>query len=198
MVEPMSRVSRWTGAGALLLLGGCSSMRMSESEHSLMEQRLFARALERATLAVDASRWAGKRASLELASMSPEYDEFAEAYVRTWLETRGVHVVGEGDYPDVRLLVVAPVLAVDRNENFVGTPAFNFLGVPVPAISFYAHVKNRGTVELEWYEFDGDSDVLSGWVAGGSGEAKYDRYTAMIFFSWISKDLDEEPEPREP
>lgn len=172
------------------LMMGCTSIRMTQTPRSALEQRLEVKALERSVFRFPIEQLKGKRVSLELFGLNTLDLPFAKAYFRVWLVKQGVHVVQGEEAFDLQLKVFLEVLAVDQTEVLLGTPEFNFLGIPIPAIAFYRHLLNRGRADIKGYVIDPDSSTLVRELPVSFGKAKHDRFTLLFIISWTKSDLD--------
>jgi hypothetical protein len=172
------------------LLTGCTSIRVTQTPRSALEQRLEVEALERAVFQFPIEHLKGKRVSFEMFGLNQADLPFAQAYFRVLLVKQGVHLVQEEGAVDIRLKVFLKVLAVDQTEVLLGTPEFNFLGIPIPAIAFYRHLLNRGRADIKGYVIDPESKTLMGEFLVSSGKAKHDRFTLLFIISWTKSDLD--------
>ena len=177
----------------ILLMTGCTTIRMTQTPRSALEQRLEIKALERAVSQIPIDQLKGKSVSLEVFGLNTIDLPFAIAYCRVWLIKQGIHVVQEEGAFDLQLKVFLKVLAVDQTEVLFGTPEFNFLGIPIPAIAFYRHLLNRGRADLKGYVIEPESSTLVGELPVSSGKAKNDRYTLLFIISWTKSDLDKIP-----
>jgi hypothetical protein len=178
---------------ALILMAGCTSIRMTQTPRSILEQQLEVQALERAISQLSIEQLKGKSVSLELFGLNQNDLPFAVELIHVWLVKQGVHVVQDQEATDLRLKVFAKVLAVDQAEVLLGTPEFTFFGIPIPAIAFYRHLLNRGRVDLQMYIFDQKLETLIDELPVSLGKAKYDRYTILFIISWTSSNLDKKP-----
>jgi hypothetical protein len=169
---------------------GCTSVRMTMTPRSIMEQQLLVLAIERAVSQFDTQKLTGKRVTMELYGLAEDDLPFARELVKVWLWKNGVKVVQDKEEADIRLKGFAKVLAVDQAETLFGTPQFSLLGIPIPAIAIYRNLRNRGLAEIQIYAIDDGEEVLVGEVAEGIGKAKHDRFTILFVFSWTSSDLD--------
>lgn len=175
---------------AFFLMTGCTSIRMTQTSRSALEQRLEVKALERAVFQFPIEHLKGKSVSFEMFGLNQADLPFARAYFRVLLTKQGVHLVQEEGAVDIRLKVFLKVLAVDQTEVLLGTPEFSFLGIPIPAIAFYRHLLNRGQADIKGYVIDPDSKTLVGEFPVSSGKAKHDRFTLLFIISWTKSDLD--------
>jgi hypothetical protein len=178
---------------ALLQMTGCTSIRMTQTPRSALEQELEATALERAVSQLSIEQFKDKRVDLKLMGLNANDLPFAAAFFRVWLLKQGVKVVQDNEPFDLQLEVFLRVLAVDQTEVLFGTPEFNFLGIPIPAIAFYRHLLNRGRADLKGYVYDPESPILVNELPISLGKAKHDRYTLLFIISWTISDLDKHP-----
>ena len=174
---------------AVILIMGCTSIRMTQTQRSTLEQQLAVKALERAVSQLRIEQFEGKRVSLELFGLNENDLPFTKEFIRVWLVKHGVSVIQDNEKIDLRLKVFVKVLAVDQTEVLLGTPEFNFLGIPVPAIAFYRHLLNRGRVDLQMYAFDQQAVTLLDEFPIRIGKARHDRFTAIFIISWTKSDL---------
>ena len=178
---------------ALILMAGCTSIRMTQTPRSILEQQLEVHALEDAISQLPIEQLKGKSVSLELFGLNKDDLPFVFELINVWLVKQGVHVVQDQEAIDLRLKVFAKVLAVDQAEVLLGTPEFMFFGIPIPAIAFYRHLANRGRVDLKIYILDQKSATLIDELPVSLGKAKYDRFTILFIISWTSTDIDKTP-----
>lgn len=179
--------------GLVALLGSaCTTVRVTATERSSIEQRLLVRSLERAVAAVDITPLVGRRIKLELFGLTKD-EAFAREFVRARLETRGLRV-SDGADAELTLQVFAAALAVDTAATLFGLPAMQapVLAVPIPEIALFKWERSRGHAEMQSYVYDGAGRLL-GQVRDVLGEAKYDRFTILIFISFAVTDLDVPP-----
>ena len=100
---------------------------------------------------------------------------------------------------DFRLKVFANILGVDQYQTLLGIGASQIpvVGFPFPEIALYKHVRNRGRSEIQIYAFDPKTGDFLDEVPVGSGKAKYDSYTLLLFISFTVSDLNKKPEELE-
>ena len=178
---------------SLILVMGCSSVRMTMTPRSILEEKLLVHGLAKALSGINIESIKGKRATLNIVGLTKDDMPFAEEYVRIWLIKNGVRVVHGQHESDLSLRVLLDVLAVDNSETLFGTPQFIFLGIPIPAIAIYRNVRNRGRTELQMVALDNKAETLVEEFPLGIGVAKYDRYTILFIIGWTSTDLDLKP-----
>ena len=178
---------------AFILMMSCTSIRMTQTPRSTFEQKLEVLALEQAVSQLNIDQFKGKRVSLELFGLNKDDLPFTKEFIRVWLLKHGVIVIQNEEAIDLRFKVFMKVIAVDQTEVLLGTPEFNFLGIPVPAIAFYRHLLNRGRVDLQVYIFDRDYVTLIEELPASVGKAMHDRYTALFIINWTKSDLNKKP-----
>ena len=178
----------------ITLTVGCTSLRMTMTPRSIMEQQLIVLAIERAVSQLDTQKLTGKRVTMEFYGLAIDDLPFAREFVNVWLWKNGVKVVQNKEEADIRLKGFAKVLAVDQAETLFGTPQFSLLGIPIPAIAIYRNLRNRGLAEIQIYAIDDKKEVLVDEIMEGIGKAKHDRFTVLFVFSWTSSDLDKKLE----
>lgn len=180
-----------------LIMMNCTSVRMTMTPRSSLEQKLLFRGLERAIAHLHIEQFKGKRVALDLTGLAKDDLPFAKEFICIWLIKNGIQVVNDQKEIDFRLKVLAKVLAVDQSETLIGTPEFTLLGIPIPAIVIYRNRRNRGRAELKMYAFGQSSEMLVDEIPEGIGEAKHDRYTILFIINWASTDLGKKPEEPE-
>jgi hypothetical protein len=175
-----------------LLVAGCTTVRITATERSSIEQRLLVRSLERAASRLDITPLVGRVVRLELFSLTKD-QFFAREFLRARLEGRGLRVSSGAD-GDVTLQVFTAALAVDTADTLVGLPAMQapVLAVPIPEIALFKWERSRGHAALQAYVYDANGEPL-GQVPDVLGEAKYDRFTVLIFISFAVTDIDKTP-----
>lgn len=180
-----------------VLAAGCSSLRVTQTDRSGVEQQLVVRSLDRAVARLDLTRFTGKRVVLDLFALTKD-QPFAREFVAGRLQARGVEVVQDAAKADLRLRVFATVMGVDHGETLIGVPAFvtPVLAFPIPEIALFKWVRNRGHTEVEVFTYDPRTDrFMDATIPAGVGRSKYDEFTILIVFGFSSDDLDERPDP---
>jgi hypothetical protein len=177
---------------ATLLVAGCTTVRVTPTERSSVEQRLLVRSLERAAAHLDITPLVGRVVRLQLFSLTKD-QAFAREFVRARLERRGLRI-SEGPDGDVTLQVFGAALAVDTADTLFGVPAMQMpvLAVPIPEIALFKWERSRGHAELQSYVYDASGRLL-GQVRDVLGQAKWDRFTVLIFISFLVTDIDKPP-----
>ena len=175
-----------------LLAAGCTTVRVTATTRSSVEQRLLTHALARAAAQIDVRPLAGRAVRLEVFALTADQG-FAREFLRARLEARGVRIVTAGD-ADVTLQVFAAALAVDTAETLFGLPAMQapVLGIPTPELALFKWERSRGHVEAYSYLYDPEGRLV-GQVPDVLGETKYNRFTILFFINFTVTDVDTPP-----
>lgn len=176
---------------------GCTTVRVTATERSSIEQRLIVRSLERAAVRLDTASLVGRRVKIDLFTLGNDAF-FAREFLRARLETRGLQFAGPGDEADVTIQVFAAALAVDTADTLLGIPAMQapVLAVPIPEIALFKLERSRGHAEIQTYTYDRSGRLIDR-LRDAKGEARYNRVTLLIFISFALTDIDDPPpEPR--
>ena len=173
----------------VLALSGCTTVKITGTERSSIEQRLMVRAIERAVYQMDTASLAGKRVRVRMFGLTAD-QFFAEQFVAARLHLRDVNVVREGDPADIVMRIFATALAVDNDSTLVGLPATQVpvLAIPFPEIALFKAERSRGHAEVQVYAYD-DQGRFLGPMRSAFGEARYARYTILIAISFGVSDL---------
>lgn len=179
---------------AMLLSVGCAVNRVTLTPRSGIEQELLVRSIERAVANLDLRLMAGKRVSVELYTLSGD-QLFAREFVSSLLDARGVSVVADPQKAELRLKVIAKVLGVDQGQTLLGLPAFVLptLAWPIPEISLFKWIRNRGHSDMAIYIYDARADKFVGATPSGVGRSKFDDFTLLVIFSFTIDDLNKPP-----
>jgi hypothetical protein len=179
-------------ATLLALSTACTTVRITATTRSSVEQRLLVRSLERAAARLDNRSLVGRLVRIELFGLTADH-VFARDFFRARLEARGLRVTTGSD-ADVTLQVFATALAVDTADTLLGVPAMQVpvLAVPIPEIALFKWERSRGHAEVQLYTYDAAGRLI-GQLPDALGEATYDRFTILIFVSFSVSDLDQAP-----
>jgi len=172
------------------LLGGCAfSSQLTPTQPAGVTQQLLMRALERGLAGLDINRFVDRNVEVDVYLQSGN-EAFFKAFVAAWLEAHRVRLTTTK--PELKLRVFVSVLGTDKNEKFVGIPAFQapVLNIPTPEIAFFKRARNRGQAEVSIYAFDGSTDKFLERTPTGVGLAKQDDYTILILITFTVSDAD--------
>lgn len=179
-------------AAVLSLSTACTTVRITATTRSSVEQRLLVRSLERAAARLDNRTLAGRLVRIEVFGLTPDH-VFARDFFRARLEARGLRVTAGAD-ADVILQVFATALAVDSADTLLGIPSMQVpvLAVPIPEIALFKWERSRGHAEVQVYTYDSTGRLISR-LPDALGEARYNRFTILIFVSFSVSDLADPP-----
>jgi hypothetical protein len=172
------------------LLGGCAfSSQLTPTQPAGVTQQLLMRSLERGLAGLDINRFVDRNVEVDIYLQSGN-EAFFKAFVAAWLEAHRVHLTTTK--PELKLRVFVSVLGTDKNEKFVGIPAFQapVLNIPTPEIAFFKRARNRGQAEVSIYAFDGSTDKFLERTPTGVGLAKQDDYTILVLITFTVSDAD--------
>ena len=181
-----------------VLTSGCTTVRITATERSSIEQRLLVRSVERAVARLDTAAIADRPVRVEFFALTPD-QRFVEEFLRARLEERGVKVA-RGAAPDAGVVrVFAEALAVDTAETLLGLPALQVpvLAIPTPEIALFKWERSHGHTAIQLYAYDAAGRLLPR-PPDTMGGARYWRFTVLIFISFSVSDLDRPTEASPP
>ena len=110
----------------VLILGtwGCSSVRMTMTERSILEQQLMVQGLLKALEDIDLTQFYGKKVTLEVSGLAEEEVAFTEKYLYIHLGKHGIRIVADPQNAELNLKVLAPILAAQYSA-FCGSRGLN-------------------------------------------------------------------------
>jgi hypothetical protein len=182
---------------ATVLGSACTTVRVTATARSSIEQRLLVRSMERAIARLSLAPLCGKSVRIQLFALTGDQG-FAEEFLRAGLEARGVRVVRAAEPSDVVVRVFAGALAVDTAETLLGIPAtfqVPVLATQLPEIALFKWERSRGHAEVQLYAYDGEGQFLDR-LPDARGEAKWNRFTILIVISFTVTDLNDPPPER--
>jgi hypothetical protein len=177
-----------------VLVGGCAlASELKPAEPTALTQQLVMRSLERAMSRLDAERFRGRRATLEVFAQAGN-QPLVKAFVGAWLKEHGVRTVKES--ADLALEVFVSALGSDRGETLIGIPALQVpvVGVPFPEIALFKWVRNRGLAEVSLYAFDGRTGAFVDKERAEEGRAKRDDFTVLLVIGFTVTDVHRAPD----
>lgn len=173
----------------------CTTVRVTPTARSSVEQRLLVRSLEHAADRIALEPLRGQAVRVQLRALTGD-QAFAEEFLKTRLEARGVRMARPGDPAELTLQFFAAALAVDTAETFLGIPAASqvpVLAMPLPEIALFKWERSQGRVELQHYAYDRDGRLLER-RPDTVGEARWNRFTILIVISFRVTELKDVPE----
>lgn len=150
----------WLSGIVCLALGGCATMKESDTARTGIEQLLISSAADQALAKVDFQPIARAKVFLD-----PQYlDCVDKNYILVALHQRllgnGCTLVGKAEEADVVLEVASGGVGTDRNELFVGIPEIPLAPpspIAVPKLAFYTRTRAMGTAKLAIVAYDAKS-----------------------------------------
>src|SRR5215467_14390224 len=100
-------------------LAGCSTIQVTHTARSTIEQQLLVSSLERALLALDTGSLEGKTVAIDFYGLTPDKD-FAKEFCTAWLQAKHVRLPVDGEKAQLHLKIFAPTLGVDQGGAFIG------------------------------------------------------------------------------
>ena len=161
------------------------------SERSGLDQLLVVRSLERAVAQLDFKPFAGRRVALTLHGLTGD-QSYAQAFVSSELQSHGAKIATSETDADVQLNVFLPALGVDHAETLYGLPSIPTpLGFSLPELAIYKSIRDRGYGEIKMYAFDSRTGrMITEEVLKARGNAKYSRYTILLFIHFTLSDVE--------
>jgi hypothetical protein len=196
MAGHMTRLPLLLLAAVTTLACACTTVRVTPTARSSIEQRLLVRSLEHAADRIALEPLLGQAVRVQLLALTGDQG-FAEEFLRTRLQARGVRIVRGGDAADLTVQFFAAALAVDTAETFLGIPAtfqVPVLAVPLPEIALFKWERSQGRVELQQYTYDRDGRLLER-QPDTAGEARWNRFTILVVVSFRVTELKDAPAP---
>jgi hypothetical protein len=175
-----------------VLASACTTVRVTATSRSSVEQRLLVRSLERAAERLTVAPLFGHAVRVQLFALTGD-QAFAEEFLRTRLEARGVRMALASEPADIVVRVFAGALAVDTADTLLGIPAsfqVPVLAVALPEIALFKWERSRGHSEVQLYTYDAEGRFLER-LPDALGEAKWNRFTILIVITFTVSDLDD-------
>ena len=138
---------------AVLLGGGCVSIRQTDPARTATEQLLLSTAADRATEEMELAQFAHKKVWVD-ASYFDSYDQkYAVGTIRDALSRAGALLVADSKSSEITIEPRSGALATDDRTLLVGLPS---LGLPIPLtgtvstpeIAFYKSSKQYSTAKI--------------------------------------------------
>jgi hypothetical protein len=177
---------------AFVVLAGCSNKRtLSQPPRSAIEQRLLAGAIERAAIRLEGPDFENAVVYLEVSGLTQDAAFVREA-LATELQTRGAAIVSDPGKANYIVKVLVEAFGIDRSDRFVGIPELNSFLVPIPEITLFNWIKQRGISRLYVTVVDARTGRLVGKAEKLDGETVFNRMT-ILPVSFEASDFNEPP-----
>lgn len=191
------RTVLWTRGVVVVLLAfgvlaGCSAKHtLTQPPRSAIEQRLLAGSIERAAIHLEGPDFENAVVFLEASGLTPDA-AFAREALATELQTRGAAIVSDPGKANYIVKVLVEAFGIDRSDRFVGIPELNSFLFPIPEITLFNWIKQRGISRLYVTVVDAQTGRLVGKAEKLDGETRFHRMT-IFPVSFESSDFNEPP-----
>jgi hypothetical protein len=194
---------RGAAAGGLLVmlvLGGCSTTRLTEPPQTATEELLVSTAVDHAVAELHPTLPPGSKVFVDPQYFTDAalYQKYAVDAVRDQLLRQGVHLVDDRKTADVIVEMRSGAQSIDHHTFLIGIPA---IPIPIPLtgtvttpqIALFERDRQTGIAKLAITGYgtkDGGLIASTGPVFATSDKSDY---TVLLFISWTSSDLLPEP-----
>ena len=203
MIHVVTRSGVLTPATLTLLgalaLSGCTTMRETQPDRTAREQLLISTAADRAAEKLNLKIPAGTRLFVDPQFVEGTDSKYAVAAVRDRLLRNGARLVEKREQADAVVEVRAGALSMDEQQMLVGIPSWD-VPVPlaggafkIPEVALYKEKERVGIAKLAATSYavaDGKLIDSSGPQFGYAHEFEK---TVLLFLTWRSTDVPEEP-----
>jgi hypothetical protein len=182
-----------------LALSSCTTMRESAPDRTAREQLLISTAADRAAEKLNLKIPAGTRLFVDPQFVEGTDSKYAVAAVRDRLLRNGARLMEKREQADAVVEVRAGALSMDEQQMLVGIPSWD-VPVPlaggafkIPEVAFYKEKERVGIAKLAATSYavaDGKLIDSSGPQFGYAHEFEK---TVLLFLTWRSTDVPEEP-----
>ena len=174
-----------------LTASGCIAT-LNVDPASAAYQKLATRSLERALARLDVERFAGKRLTVEVLTLTEEdYRPFAREFITANFKERGLTIVRDAEKAELKLEVFLPSFGVNQEELYIGTPDLPSPLGTIPRTPIIGRLRDVGRTEIEIYAFDRQSGAFVTKTQRAEGEATFTINTLFVIFLFTSSDVDE-------
>lgn len=197
-------LSQTLAIAAALVLGGCTTERVTEPQESATEQLLVSNAVDRAVGGLNPGLPAGSKifVDAQYVDTTPSdhmrYPRYLIGAVRDRLLRGGLQLVDERRSADAVVELRSGAQSIDHDTVMVGLPS---LTIPVPLagtvntpeIALFKKDRRNGIAKLAvtaYSPHDGGLAASSGPTYGRSGDTQW---TVLLFISWADGDTRSEP-----
>lgn len=188
----------WTMVPMLAMLAvGCIDPRITNTGRSAVEQNLISHAVERTVDNMSFTAFAGKKAVLDCAKLSPQCDkDYVLGVLETHLALSGVKVVEKPEDAQVRIRFYCGVLATDNTEFNIGTPAIPIpvpdtgISFGIPPLSIFKRVTRTGACRMTAVVSDVKSGDLLCAYRGVRSRTFFNHWVLFMCIPYVTRDVD--------
>lgn len=182
-----------------LALNGCTSMRESQPQRTAREQLLISTAADRAAEKLNLKIPAGTRLFVDAQFMDGADTKYATAAVRDRLLRAGAYLVEKRDQAQAVVEVRTGALSIDERKMLIGIPSWD-VPVPlaggafkIPEVALYGEKERVGVAKLAATSYEVADGKLIDSSGPQFGYAHDIEKTVLLFLTWRSTDVPEEP-----
>lgn len=158
------RLTLWIAAAAIL--GGCTSMRSTDTARAAQEQLLISNAVDQALNKIPFGDLSGRAVFLDPQYMDNAVDKgYIIGSMRERLLTNGAKLVASADDADVVMEVRSGGVGTDTSRSFVGMPQVALPGplpVELPEIRLWSKDTQSAIAKLGVVAYDAESKSMLG------------------------------------
>ena len=182
-----------------LALSGCTTMRESAPQRTAREQLLISTAADRAAEKLNLKIPTGTKLFVDPQFVEGTDSKYAVATVRDRLLRNGAQLVEKREQAEAVVEVRAGALSMDERQMLVGIPSWD-VPVPlaggafkVPEVALYAEKERVGVAKLAATSYAAADGKLIDSTGPQFGYAHEFEKTVLLFVTWRSTDVPEEP-----
>lgn len=197
MTRPSNQLALWPRAAVLaisvlVLSAGCTAKRtLSQPPRTAIEQRLLAGSIERAAISLEGPDFENTGVFVEVTGFTQDAFYAREA-MASELQTRGATIVTDPGKADYIVKVLIKAFGIDRSDRFLGIPQMSSFLLPVPELTLFNWIKQKGISRLSVAVVDRRTGRLLGRTEKLNGETVFNRVT-IFPVSFETSDFNEPP-----
>jgi hypothetical protein len=184
---------------AVLVLAGCTTVRLTEPGQTATEQLLISGAVDRAVAQINPAIPAGTKVFVDPQYFDTApgdaalYAKYAIASVRDRLLRQGAHLIDDRKTADMVVELRTGAQSIDHHSFLIGIPSIPvpipFAGaVTTPKIALFEKDRQTGIAKLALTAY-GKDGALTASTGPNFGDSDQTQWTVLLFFSWTDQDL---------
>ena len=179
----------------IILFGGCTTNKTTDTARSATEQLLLSTATDRALHSANLMLFANRKVFLDAAYFDSYDSKYVLGTIRDALSRAGALLEDNAANADIIIEPRSGALATDNSQTLFGIPAFGAPvplagSVQVPELAFYKAERQKSAAKIALLAFakvSREHIYSSGPLAGKS----YDHRYRILFVAWIRTDIPE-------
>jgi hypothetical protein len=188
------------GLLAVLVLGGCTTTRLTEPPQTATEELLVSTAVDNAVAELHPTLPPGSKVFLDPQYFSDAalYQKYAVDAVRDQLLRQGVHLVDDRKTADIIVEMRSGAQSIDHHNFLVGIPSFP-IPIPLsgtlnfPKIAFFDRDRQTGIAKLAITGYSAKDGALVASTGPVFATSDKTDYTLLLVISWSENNLMPEP-----